>query len=317
MTKAIPATGSIESKGARRMSFWAQLSLRLVREKPLGTVGGAIALLVFLVGIFASLIAPYGMNEVHLGDALQSSTAKHLMGTDQIGRDILSRVIYGAQISMIVGIGATAINTLVSLLIGVTSGFIGGKLDLIVQRFVDTWMCFPALIMYLSVISLTGPGLTQVVVVLGVAGGIASSRTIRSVVIGIRRNVYVDAANAAGCSTLTTLVKHILPNIMPVIIIVSSTHVVGAILAEASLSFLGFGVPPPTPSWGGMLSGEGRRYMSVAPWMALWPGLALSVTVYGISMFGDALRDLLDPRLRGGLGRYSAASVRKKRGGFR
>jgi peptide/nickel transport system permease protein len=239
------------------------------------------------------------------------------MGTDQMGRDILSHVIYGAQISMIVGIGATAINTLVSLLIGVTSGFIGGKLDLIVQRFVDTWMCFPALIMYLSVMSLTGPGLTQVVVVLGVAGGIAGSRTIRSVVMGIRRNVYIDAAQVVGCSTLTTLVKHILPNIMPVIIIVSSTHVVGAILGEASLSFLGFGVPPPVPSWGGMLSGEGRRYMSVAPWMALWPGLALSVTVYGVNMFGDALRDLLDPRLRGGLGRYSTTSMRRKRGGHR
>jgi peptide/nickel transport system permease protein len=185
-----------------------------------------------------------------------------------------------------------------------TSAFFGGKLDLILQRFVDAWMCFPGIVMLIVIISLTGPGMWQVIVVLGIQYGMGSSRIVRSAVFGIKENVYVEAARAIGCSNTRILTRHILPNIMAPVIIMFSTLVPMAILGEASLSFLGFGIPPPQPSWGGMLAGTSRSYMFLAPWMAIWPGLALAIVVYGVNMFGDAVRDLLDPRLRGGVGRY-------------
>ncbi|MBA7623592.1 Glutathione transport system permease protein GsiD [subsurface metagenome] len=217
---------------------------------------------------------------------------------------MLSRVIYGARISVIVGLAATALATLVSTFIGILCGYIGGKFDLLVQRFVDAVMCMPWLIVLMVVMSLVGIGMLQIIIVLGIVWGIGGSRLTRSAVIGIKENVYVEAAVAIGCPTTKILTRHILPNIMAPIIIYFSTAVPGVILTEASLSFLGFGIPPPEPSWGGMLSGQGRSYMFLAPWMVIWPGLALSIVVYGINMFGDAVRDLLDPRMRGGIGRY-------------
>lgn len=286
--------------------------VRLVREKPLGAVGGFIVLLLLFVGIFADMLAPYGFNDIHPAESLQASSSKYVLGTDNIGRDVLSRVIYGARISLIVGIGATSISILVSTLLGIFSGFVGGKFDMLVQRFVDAWMCFPGIIILVVVVSLFKPGMGTVIVVLGFQYGIAGSRIVRSAVISIKQNVYVEAARALGCSNTRMLLSHILPNIMAPIIILFSVRVPAVILAEASLSFLGLGIPPPQPSWGGMLSGQGRTYMIMAPWMAIWPGLALSVVVYGVNMFGDAVRDLLDPRLRGGLGRYGGGRTVRK-----
>jgi len=286
--------------------------VRLVREKPLGAVGGFIVLLLLFVGIFADMLAPYGFNDIHPAESLQASSSKYVLGTDNIGRDVLSRVIYGARISLIVGIGATSISILVSTLLGIFSGFVGGKFDMLLQRFVDAWMCFPGIIILVVVVSLFKPGMGTVIVVLGFQYGIAGSRIVRSAVISIKQNVYVEAARALGCSNTRMLLSHILPNIMAPIIILFSVRVPAVILAEASLSFLGLGIPPPQPSWGGMLSGQGRTYMIMAPWMAIWPGLALSVVVYGVNMFGDAVRDLLDPRLRGGLGRYGGRRTVRK-----
>lgn len=280
------------------------LLIRLVREKPLGTIGGIIVLAVFFIGIFAPLLAPYPPNETHSDSVLIPPSPSFVLGTDNWGRDLLTRIIYGARISMSVGLAVPAISLFMALLIGVTSGFVGGKLDLTVQRFVDAWMCFPPFLILLTIMSLTGAGLLQVIVVLGVHGGVTISRTIRSSVIGVKENLYVHSAVAIGCPTWKLLIRHILPNIMPVVIILFTMRMADSILAEAALSFLGYGVPPPNPSWGGMLSGDGRRYMLVAPGMALWPGLSLSVAVFGISMLGDAIRDILDPRLKGGLGRY-------------
>ena len=194
---------------------------------------------------------------------------------------------------------------LIATLIGVPSGVIGGKFDIVVQRFVDGWICFPSLVLFLAAVSVVGPGMVQIIVILGLVQGIAVSRIIRSSVIAIREDTYVSAAEAIGSPTTNTIVRHILPNIMAPVIVVFSTQVPGSILSEANLSFLGLGIPPPQPSWGGMLSGTGRNYMFLAPWMALWPGLAISIAIYGLNMFGDAVRDLLDPRLRGGLGGYS------------
>jgi peptide/nickel transport system permease protein len=266
----------------KRRSFLADLAVRFVKEKPLGTVGAVIVMLLLFVGIFADLLAPYGYNETFVGGKLDAPSATFWMGTDNVGRDLLSRIIFGARVSMFVGLGVSA------------------------QRFVDAWVCFPGLFVMLTFLALVGQGLIQMILVLGILGGIGGSRLARSAVIAIKQNVYVEAARAIGCPTWSILLRHILPNIMAPLIIMFTMGLGGAILAEASISFIGYGIPPPLPSWGGMLSGNARRYMIQAPWMAIYPGLALSIVVYGANMFGDALRDLLDPRLRGGLGRYSS-----------
>jgi peptide/nickel transport system permease protein len=288
--------------------------VRLVKEKPLGTVGGILVLIFLLAAIFAGYLAPYGYDEVAPPFRLKPSSAKFILGTDQLGRDVLTRVIYGARISVVVGLAAAAISLLISTAIGTLCGFIGGRFDVAVQRFVDAWMCFPGIIFLMILISLVGTGLWQVIVVLGLQWGVTGSRSVRGPVIGIRENVYVKAATAIGASTFRILWRHIVPNITAVIIILFTTRIPGIIMAEASLSFLGLGIPPPQPSWGGMLSGGARTYMMEAPWMGIYPGIALALLVYGTNMFGDALRDLLDPRLRGGGGRYTM--VRRKRGGI-
>ena len=284
----------------KRRSRLADFFIRLVREKPLGTVGGIIVLILIFVAIFANVLAPYPFWEVHLVDRLQGSSARYLLGTDQLGRDLMSRIIYGARISLLVGLAATALNVVVAVLIGGTSGFLGGKLDLVVQRFVDAWMAFPGLLILLTIMSIVGRGIPQIIVVLGIAGGIGGSRVLRGAVIGIKENDYFLAARAIGSPTTATLIRHVVPNIMPVVIIIFSITVGGVILSLASLSFLGFGLPLEIPEWGGMLSREGRQFMEMAPRLALWPGLCLTTVVYCFNMFGDALRDLLDPRLRGG-----------------
>ena len=243
---------------------------------------------------------PYSFDEMNLADRLQSYSATHLLGTDQLGRDLLSRLIFGARISLVVGLAATTLNVVVATLIGGASGFLGGKLDLVVQRFVDAWMAFPGLLLLLTFMSIAGPGLPQIIVVLGVAGGIGTSRVVRGAVIAIKEDDYFLAAKAVGVSTTRTLARHLLPNIVAPLIIIFSINVGGVILAEASLSFLGFGLPIQIPSWGGMLSREGRRFMEQAAHLALWPGLCLTIVVYSLNMLGDAMRDLLDPRLRGG-----------------
>ena len=284
--------------------------VRLVREKPLGVAGGAIVLLLIVVALFADVLSPYPFDEVHLVDRLQGPSTQYLLGTDQVGRDLLSRIIFGARISLTVGLAATAINIVVAFLIGGTTGFLGGRVDLVVQRFVDAWIAFPGLLLLLTIISVVGQGLLQMIVVLGVAGGIPGSRVLRGAVIGIKESVYFQAAEAAGSSKWRTLIRHVLPNTIPLMIIIFSINIGGVIISEASLSFLGFGLPREIPSWGGMLSREGRVYMELAPHLALWPGVCLTVTVYGLNMLGDAVRDLLDPRLRGGAGRLGAAEAK-------
>ena len=273
--------------------------VRLVREKRLGAVGGVIFLILVFLAIFADFLAPYGMDEMRILDRFAAPSAKHLLGGDQVGRDILTRLIYGARISMIVGLAGTSITVVIASIIGVPSGFFGGKYDIIVQRFVDAFLAFPGLLILLTVLSIVGPGILQIILVLGVLTGIFSSRIVRSAVISIKENDYFLAAEAIGSPTHKTIMRHIMPNIMAPIIIIFSITIGGIILDEASLSFLGFGLPPEVPSWGGMLSWEGRRYMELKPELALFPGLCLAVVILGVNMFGDALRDLLDPRLRG------------------
>ena len=299
------ATNSAERMGERkRHSRLVDSLLRLVKEKPLGTVGLVITLLLLLTGIFANFIAPHGMNANNMRNILAPPSIHFWLGTDNLGRDLLSRVIYGARISVIVGLAATSLGTVFSTIIGLVSGYFGGMFDLIVQRFVDAVICIPMLMLVMIIMSMVGPGMLQLIIVLGIYGGINTSRVIRSAVIGIKENMYLQAAEAIGCSNTRLLTKHVLPNIMAPIIVGFTTYLPGVILTEASLSFLGYGIPPPTPSWGGMLSATGLEYMYLSPWMVIWPGLALTITVYGVNIFGDSLRDILDPRLRGGIGRY-------------
>lgn len=292
------ATNVITAK-KKTTPLLVDVCIRLMK-KPLGVIGLCIILIFLFTGIFADFLAPYGYNECNPADRLSPPGGAYILGTDNLGRDLLSRVIYGARISMFVGLGATALEVIVALFLGILSGFLRGKFDLIMQRFVDAIMCFPHMILAMTVISITGPGIIQLIFVLGLVGGIGrGTRVTRSAVLRISEMMYIDAARAMGAPNWRIMLKHIFPNIVPPTIILFSTSIGFVILAEASLSFLGFGVPPPFPSWGGMLSTKGLEYMLSAPWMAVWPGLALGFVVFGINMLGDALRDILDPRMRG------------------
>ena len=247
----------------------ADFFIRLWKKKPLGTACGIILLILIFVAIFGGVLTPYPYDELHLVDRLQGSSAKYLLGTDQLGRDFLSRIIYGARISVLIGLTVTTLNVVLSTLIGGISGFFGGKLDLGVQRFVDTWISFPGLLLLLTVMSIVGRGLPQIILVLAISGGIGGSRVIRSAVIGIKENVYFEAAEAIGSSRLRPFLRHVIPNVMPIIIISFSMRIGDVILTLASLGFLGFGLPPEIPDWGGLLSQEGRRFMDIAPhWLS-------------------------------------------------
>ena len=277
---------------------------RLLREQPLGAAGALIVLALVFITIFAAQLAPYEFDRGRVQDRMQGPSAAHLLGTDHVGRDFLSRLIIGARLSITVGLAATSLNVIVALLIGGATGFIGGRVDIYAQRFVDAWMSFPGLLLLLTIMSIAGRGVVQIILVLGVAGGIPASRVVRGAVIGVKENAYFQAAQAIGSSHWRSMRRHVLPNIAAPLIVIFSINIGGVIIAEASLSFLGFGLPVSIPSWGGMLSREGRQYMEIAPRLALWPGLCLTVTVYALNLFGDAVRDLLDPRLRGAAGRY-------------
>jgi peptide/nickel transport system permease protein len=276
-----------------------QFFLRLIHEKPVGAAAALVFLLFVFCGVFANLLAPYGFNEINMLERLKAPSWKYLFGTDNLGRDMFSRCLYGAQLSVIIGLSAAALATTISVLIGLLSGYLGGKIDMVVQRIVDAYMSFPELVILIAVVSVVGPGMLQIIGILSLVLGIGGSRIIRSAVITARENMYVHAAQSIGASTPRVLWRHLLPNIMPPIIVLFTTRVGAAILIESGLSFLGLGVPPPAPTWGGLLSGSGRTYMFQGPWLALAPGLCLTAVVYATNVFGDALRDLLDPRMRG------------------
>jgi peptide/nickel transport system permease protein len=270
-----------------------------VVRKPLGAIGAVIVGALLLMAVFAEAIAPYPYDEAIRGARMKPPSAAHWLGTDNLSRDLWSRIVYGARVSVTVGFATVALGTLLATAIGVSSGYLGGLYDLTVQRVVDAWMSFPYLVIILSVMAVLGPGLLNVVLSLSVIVAAANSRVIRGVTIAVSRDAYVEAARALGCGHARIILRHILPNVLATIIILATIGLGAVILAESALSFLGFGVPPPYPSWGAMLSGSGRTYMYRAPWMAIWPGLAISLAVFGFNMLGDALRDLLDPRLRG------------------
>lgn len=272
---------------------------RFGRRKPLGAFAALIVLGLAVLAVFADQIAPYRYDEVIRGARMRPPSLAHPFGTDNLSRDVWSRVVYGARVSVTVGFLTVALGTLLATVIGVSSGYFRGAWDLVVQRVVDAWMSFPYLVIVLSVMAVLGPGILNVVLALSLIVAATSSRVIRGVTLATVQEGYLESARAIGCGHGRIILRYVLPNIAATIIIVATIGLGGVILAESALSFLGFGVPPPHPSWGAMLSGSGRTYMLRAPWIAIWPGVAISVAVFAFNMLGDALRDWLDPRLRG------------------
>jgi peptide/nickel transport system permease protein len=299
--QTLPAPTAIGRRPARPSAL--AMTWLFCRRKPLGALGGLIVLVMILMAVFANWIAPYTYDETIRGARMKAPGAQFWMGTDNLGRDIFSRVVYGARVSVTVGFGAVLLANFLAATVGITSGYFGGKYDICVQRVVDAWQSFPFLVVILSIMAVLGPGLMNVILALGVLGAAAASRVIRGATIAVAQNQYIEAARAVGAGHVRIMCRYIFPNVAATIIILATIGLGGAILAESALSFLGFGVPPPYPAWGAMLSGSGRSYMYTAPWMAIWPGAAISLAVFGFNMLGDALRDLLDPRLRGSSGR--------------
>ncbi|MCI0546000.1 MAG: ABC transporter permease [Candidatus Rokubacteria bacterium] len=282
---------------------WTVTLWRFCRRKPLGAIGGVIVLALLVMSLFAPWLAHYAYDESVPGARMKAPSATFWMGTDNLSRDMWSRVVYGARISVTVGFATIALGTLVAAAIGISSAYFGGAYDMLVQRVVDAWMSFPYLVIILSLMAVLGPGLLNLILALSVLIAAASSRVIRGAALSVMEHPYIEAARAAGSGHLRIILRHVLPNVTATIIILATIGLGGVILAESALSFLGFGVPPPYPSWGSMLSGSGRSYMYRAPWMAIWPGVAISLAVFGFNMLGDALRDVLDPRLRGSGGK--------------
>ncbi|MDO8531773.1 MAG: ABC transporter permease [Dehalococcoidia bacterium] len=272
---------------------------RFCRRKPLGAVGGAFILMLVLVAIFAPLLTSYDPIENNTDVRLQPPSATHPLGTDQLGRDVWSRTAHGARTSLSLGIGSVLLGTLVALVLGVLGGYMGGALDMVLDRIIDAIMAFPWILLMLTLLSVLGASVLNLAVALAVAMAPRNTRVVRSAVLSLREAQYVEAAHAIGASHLRIIGQHILPNIMAPAMVLVSVYLGWAILVESSVSFIGFGVPPPLPSWGRTLAEEGRRFMFQAPWLATVPGIAISLAVFGFNMLGDALRDVLDPRMRG------------------
>lgn len=310
----------------RRSSFLKEL----FKTKPLAGIGLIILILLVLVAVFADVIAPYPMvdgqmstsvidkleNPYFMLNAEDKAEAVEkgkvfLLGTDGLGRDLLSYLIYGARTSVILCIACTILSTVISTIIGVSSAVLGGGYDLLIQRLVDAWQCIPSMLILLILMVLLGNGMPQMIIAISVPGGIAGSRIIRSAAMSVKDAGYVKMSQMLGCNALWEMVKHVLPNIMPIIIINMAGSLGGVVMMEASMNFLGYGVDVGTPSWGYLITNQGRDYMLIHPLLAIAPGVLIALMVFASAMFGDGVRDILDPRLKGGVGSYSAKKLRR------
>ncbi len=272
------------------------LAARLWRNT-LARIGMVISALVVLAAIFGPTLAPYDPVALNLADRLQPPSATHIMGADHLGRDIFTRVLYGARISLQVGVVSVALGTLVGLILGAVAGYVGGRTDTIIMAMMDAIYAFPAILLALVLVAVFKPGLLTVMTAIAIVRIPIFARTVRASVLAEREKEYIEAAHCVGQRHVTIMARHILPNILAPLIVVTTTYFATAIVVEASLSFLGLGVPPPAASWGTMLN-DGRKFMESAPHTVLFPGIAISLTVLGFNMLGDGLRDVLDPRMK-------------------
>lgn len=288
----------VQSSASNKRPSRLGLFFKALMRKPLGMAGALIILFFSLAAIFAPWIAPYDPMEIDSSRLLLAPNSLHWFGTDEFGRDIFSRLVWGARISLFVGFMAVLLGTVSGSILGLVSGYFGGRIDAMIQRVMDTLMAFPMLVLALAMVAALGPSIRNVIIALAVVIMPNAARVIRSAALTVKEKPFVEAAHNLGLSTWRILFVHVLPNCIAPFIIMATAGLGSAILSEASLSFLGLGTPPPEPSWGAMLSGKTQRYMMEAPWLAIFPGLAISLVVFGFNFLGDALRDLLDPRLR-------------------
>ena len=290
-----------ETTGALRPKSAAWLGLAtFAKRQPLGALGALVAIVLILVALFAPLIATHDPRETNVGEFKFAGPGTELwLGGDQLGRDVFSRLVYGARISLLVGILSVVFGVTVGFAIGIVSAYFGGKTDLYVQRIMDAMIAFPALILALAIMAVLGPSIQNVIIALTVVFIPGAARTVRSEALRIKEMDYVLAARSVGAPDWRIMLRHIAPNCFAMYIVLATVSLGWAIIVEASLSFLGAGIPPDIPSWGGMLSGATQQYVEVGPWLAVFPGLAIAIVVFAWNLLGDALRDVLDPRLRG------------------
>ena len=302
MSAATPAIAdSIPARAAA--SHGGTRALRLLRRSTLATVGFVIIAAVILAALLAPLLAPHDPIEQSLTRATlppfwqARGSLDAPLGTDQFGRDVYSRILYGARISLSIGVLAALLGAAVGVTAGVLAGFYRGKVDMVVMRFVDLNLAFPLILLALAVAAILGPSLRNLVFVMALTTWMIYARVVRGITLSLREREFVQAARAVGATNGRIMFRHILPNLLAPVMVIFTLELARVILMESALSFLGLGVPPPTPTWGRMLA-EGRSFLTVAPWIATFPGLAISITVLGVNFLGDGLRDLLDPRLR-------------------
>ncbi len=300
MPGSIPASATVDqlARPAERPSGWLSVVLDFTRQRPLGAIGALIILFMVILAAGAGWLAPYDPLETDYAAMLAAPGASHWLGTDAYGRDVLSRIIYGSRTALMVGLGASALGATFGSLIGVASAYFGGRVDLIVQRLMDVLFAFPVIILALAVVAVLGTGAGNVILAIAAPMVPRCARVVRASALAVREMPYVDAARASGFGHRRIILRHMLPNVMAPILIMATAFLGEAILLEASLSFLGLGVQEPTAAWGLMLRGAAVEFAETAPWMAIFPGLAISMAVFGFNLFGDSLRDALDPRLR-------------------
>ena len=296
--RATEPTRAVATLG-QRVARWGGNWSRFVRTQPLGTLGLVIIAITIVVGIFSPLVQRFDPERAYPAERLQGPGTAHWFGTDHLGRDIYSRIVAGTRVSLQVAFFSIVIGTTVGYLVGIFSGYVGGRVDDFLQRFVDALLAFPPILLALILVSVLGGGLDKVIFAISFTLAPRASRISRGVVLSVKENVYIDAARVIGASNLRIMLRHIFPNSMAPYLILASIALGGAILTEASLSYLGLGVPPPHPSWGRELSAGTANYTLVNPWMAVFPGTAIMLMVLAFNLFGDALRDVWDPRLRG------------------
>jgi len=295
---AIDFESELRRAGARATGPWGKLAF-LARRHLLGAIGLTIMILFVLTAIFANLIGRYDPLSVDAAHALVRPSWQHWMGTDSFGRDVWSRIIHGARISLAVGIGSTALGATFGVMIGLTSGYLSGWVDLAFQRVTDILQALPLLVLALVMTAALGPSLPNVIIAIAIPLVPIVARVIRANTLALREQPFVEAAKSIGMSEMRIALRHVLPNTLAPLIVLATAQLGSTILTEASLSFLGLGIPEPYPSWGRMLSESAAEYVRTAPWLVIFPGIAISLAVFGTNLFGDALRDILDPRQRG------------------